>query len=83
MSAARPVRFDERTLSVSVQTRGKLARFPVALVGEPTYRVWRLYMSAAAHAFRRGRIGVIQSLFAKADVRGGVDLPMTRADLDR
>ena len=55
----------------------------VALVGEPTYRVWRLYMSAAAHGFRCGRIGVIQSLLAKPDARGSVDVPITRADLYR
>jgi cyclopropane-fatty-acyl-phospholipid synthase len=55
----------------------------VALVGEATYRVWRLYMAAAAHGFRCGRIGVIQSLFAKPDARGSVDVPITRADLYR
>src|SRR5205085_206091 len=37
----------------------------IALVGEPTYRVWRLYMSASAYGFRTGRIGIIQSLLAK------------------
>jgi cyclopropane-fatty-acyl-phospholipid synthase len=53
----------------------------IALVGEPTYRVWRLYMSASAYAFRTGRIGIIQSLLAKPTVDGRVELPMSREDL--
>jgi cyclopropane-fatty-acyl-phospholipid synthase len=53
----------------------------VALVGEPTYRVWRLYMSASAYGFRTGRIGIIQSLLAKPHCDGRVELPRTRADL--
>ena len=56
-------------------------REAVALVGEPTYRVWRLYMSASAYGFRSGRIGVIQSLLAKPRAGGRVDLPRTREDL--
>jgi cyclopropane-fatty-acyl-phospholipid synthase len=55
----------------------------VAIVGEPTFRVWRLYMAAAAHGFRKGRLNVIQTLFAKPDVHGDVELPQTRADLYR
>ena len=53
----------------------------VALVGEPTYRVWRLYMSASAYGFRTGRIGIIQSLLAKPSADGRVELPRTREDL--
>ncbi|HEX6815887.1 MAG TPA: cyclopropane-fatty-acyl-phospholipid synthase family protein [Gemmatimonadaceae bacterium] len=53
----------------------------VALVGDQTYRVWRLYMSASAHAFASGRIGLAQVLFAKPDARGRVALPRTRADI--
>ncbi len=53
----------------------------VALVGEQAFRVWRLYMSASAHAFATGRIGLAQVLFAKPDARGRVALPRTRADL--
>lgn len=56
-------------------------REAVALVGEPTYRVWRLYMSASAYGFRSGRIGIIQSLLAKPRAGGQVDLPRTREDL--
>ena len=52
-----------------------------ALVGEPTYRVWRLYMSASAHAFKTGHIGIIQSLLAKPHPDGRVEIPRTRADI--
>jgi cyclopropane-fatty-acyl-phospholipid synthase len=55
----------------------------IALVGEPTYRVWRLYMSASAYGFRTGRIGIIQSLLAKPRSDGSVELPRTREDLYR
>ena len=58
-------------------------REAVALVGEATYRVWRLYMSASAHGFRSGRIGIIQSLLAKPHRDGRVELPRTREDLYR
>lgn len=56
-------------------------REAIALVGEATYRVWRLYMSASAHGFRSGRIGIIQSLLAKPHRDGRIELPMTREDL--
>jgi cyclopropane-fatty-acyl-phospholipid synthase len=51
------------------------------IVGDFTYRVWRLYMAASAYGFRTGRISVIQSLLAKPDARGTVHVPRTRADL--
>jgi cyclopropane-fatty-acyl-phospholipid synthase len=34
-------------------------------VSEPTYRVWRLFMSASAHGFSSGTINVYQSLLVK------------------
>ncbi len=34
----------------------------VRLVGEPTYRVWYLYMAGAAYYFERGELGVYQVL---------------------
>jgi cyclopropane-fatty-acyl-phospholipid synthase len=46
-------------------------------VGEPTYRVWRLYMGASAHAFASGRIGLAQSLLIKPTL-GRSGLPLTR-----
>jgi len=52
-----------------------------SLVGDVTYRVWRLYMAASAHGFRTARIGVIQTLLAKPDTDGAVDLPRNRRDL--
>jgi cyclopropane-fatty-acyl-phospholipid synthase len=56
-------------------------REAVRLVGEVAYRVWRLYMAGSAYGFRSGRIGVLQTLFAKPDERGSTGLPATRADL--
>jgi cyclopropane-fatty-acyl-phospholipid synthase len=48
-----------------------------AIVGEPTYRVWRLYMAASAHAFASGRIGIAQSVLAKPQA-GKANMPLTR-----
>jgi cyclopropane-fatty-acyl-phospholipid synthase len=53
----------------------------VRIVGDPAYRIWRLYMAGSAHGFQSGRIGVCQTLFAKPDRRGSAGLPATRADL--
>jgi cyclopropane-fatty-acyl-phospholipid synthase len=53
----------------------------VALVGETTYRVWRLYLAASAHAFAAGRIGVVQLLLAKPRLGTGSEVPLTRDDL--
>ena len=51
------------------------------LVGEQTYRVWRLYMSAAARGFATGSIGIIQTLLTRQDKSGAAHLPLTRGDL--
>ncbi len=53
----------------------------VALVGEATFRVWRLYLAASASAFAQGRIGVVQLLLSKAPVGMGDTVPLTRHDL--
>lgn len=53
----------------------------VRLVGERTYRIWRLYMAASAGAFASGRIGIVQVLFSKRNRLGSSRLPLTRADL--
>jgi cyclopropane-fatty-acyl-phospholipid synthase len=53
----------------------------VALVGEATFRVWRLYMSGAAANFAHGRIGLVQLLVSKAPTGGADVVPHTRADL--
>ncbi len=55
----------------------------VQLVGEATYRVWRLYMSASANGFATGKLALIQALFSKPDAAGNTELPLTRADLYR
>jgi cyclopropane-fatty-acyl-phospholipid synthase len=52
-------------------------------VDEPTYRVWRLYMSGSAAGFRNGRLNVYQSLLLKPGAGGAGPLPLTRADLYR
>lgn len=49
-------------------------------VDEPTYRVWRLFMSGSAHGFARGRLNVYQTLLIKPDAQGRSGLPLTRAD---
>lgn len=52
-----------------------------AIVGERTYRVWRLYMAATVLAFRGGRMTLCQTLYAKPTAAGASHLPLTRADL--
>lgn len=47
--------------------------------GESIYRVWRLYMSGAAHAFAIGRVNVYQVLLSRTN-RGSSGLPLTRED---
>ncbi|HMI49831.1 MAG TPA: cyclopropane-fatty-acyl-phospholipid synthase family protein [Gemmatimonadaceae bacterium] len=51
------------------------------LVGNHTFRVWRLYMSASANAFTKAAINVIQTLLAKPDAHGHSNIPLTRSDL--
>jgi cyclopropane-fatty-acyl-phospholipid synthase len=49
------------------------------ITDEVTYRIWRLYMSGAAHEFTAGRMNVYQALMVKPD-RGRSGLPFTRED---
>ena len=51
-----------------------------SFVDEATYRVWRLYIAGSAHGFRRGHIAVYQTLLAKLDPSGQMNLPLTRDD---
>lgn len=53
----------------------------IALTSERIFRIWRLYMTASAYAFAHGRINVLQTLLAKPDTEGRVELPRTREDL--
>lgn len=49
-------------------------------VDEPTYRVWRLFMSGSAYGFAHGRLNIYQSLLVRQDQNGRSGLPLTRAD---
>ena len=53
----------------------------IALVGERTYRVWRLYMSVSARGFDSGAIGLAQVLLSKPTPTGASNLPLTRDDI--
>lgn len=53
----------------------------IRLVGERSYRVWRLYMSAGAFAFRTAGINIVQTLLARPDAAGRSNLPLTREDV--
>lgn len=45
-----------------------------------TYRVWRLYLAASAHAFATRQIALAQMVFSKPDAYGRAGLPLTRRD---
>jgi cyclopropane-fatty-acyl-phospholipid synthase len=49
-------------------------------VDEPTYRVWRLFMSGSVHGFTTGRLNVYQTLLIRANEHRQSGLPLTRAD---
>lgn len=49
-------------------------------VSEPTYRVWRLYMSGSAQGFTTGRSNIYQTLLLKPAAGGASNLPLTRND---
>ncbi|HEU5361084.1 MAG TPA: cyclopropane-fatty-acyl-phospholipid synthase family protein [Candidatus Deferrimicrobiaceae bacterium] len=49
------------------------------LVGEATYRTWRLYLAGAAHTFLVGKNNVYQTLLVKPE-KGRAGLPLTRED---
>lgn len=55
----------------------------IALTSQRIFRIWRLYMTASAYAFAHGRINVLQTLLAKPDAEGHVELPRTREDIYR
>ena len=52
-----------------------------ALVGEETYRIWRLHTGGGATGFATGRLNIHQMLLAKPDLSGRVDLPLTKRDI--
>jgi cyclopropane-fatty-acyl-phospholipid synthase len=49
-------------------------------VDEPTYRVWRLFMSGSAYGFSTGRLNLYQALLVKPERQGRSGLPWRRAD---
>jgi cyclopropane-fatty-acyl-phospholipid synthase len=51
----------------------------IRATNETTYRVWRLFMSAAAHEFEIGQTNVYQSLLLKPD-QGFSGMPLSRGD---
>ena len=55
----------------------------IAAAGDTAYRLWRLYLAGSAQGFDVARIGVFQSLLARPDVSGRVDVPATRRDMYR
>lgn len=67
------------TLDRWVRNLEEHAREAQQMVGNETYRIWRLYMSASARAFRIGRIQLYQLLLSKPD-KGHSDIPLTRKD---
>ena len=52
----------------------------IRLVGERTYRIWRLYMTGCAIQFEQGATGIYQIL-AERRLEGFPNLPLTRRDL--
>jgi len=52
----------------------------IQLVGERTYRIWRLYMTGCARQFEQGQTGIYQILAVRRQ-DGLPALPLTRKDL--
>lgn len=70
-----------RTLRAWVANLERNRNEATAAAGEASYRLWRLYLAGSAQGFNIGRIGVFQSLLARPDRNGHVELPPTRRDL--
>ncbi|HEX9085397.1 MAG TPA: cyclopropane-fatty-acyl-phospholipid synthase family protein [Gemmatimonadaceae bacterium] len=69
------------TLRHWVRSLEKKSDEAIELVGNHTFRVWRLYMSASANAFTKAAINIIQTVLAKPDAQGHSNIPLTRDDL--
>lgn len=69
------------TLRHWVKSLEEKSREAQSMVGNHTYRVWRLYMSASANAFATAAINIIQTLLAKPDATGKSNIPLTREDI--
>jgi cyclopropane-fatty-acyl-phospholipid synthase len=70
-----------RTLRAWIANLERNRAAAIAAAGEVSYRFWRLYLAGSAQGFSTGRLGVFQSLLAKPDERGRVEMPATRRDL--
>jgi cyclopropane-fatty-acyl-phospholipid synthase len=53
------------------------------IVGEKTFRVWKLYMTAAASAFANGSLNIVQCLLSRTGSSGESGVPLTRDDIYR
>lgn len=71
------------TLRIWLRGLEKRRAEAIRLVGERTYRVWRLYMSAGAYGFRTAGINIVQTLLSKPTPEGIAGVPLTRDDLYR
>jgi cyclopropane-fatty-acyl-phospholipid synthase len=67
-----------RTVEIWAQTLECRWAEVVALVGEPTARVWRLYLAGGALAFEEGRMGVDQILAVRRSSDGASGMPEVR-----
>jgi cyclopropane-fatty-acyl-phospholipid synthase len=60
--------------------RYELARTEIeSLIGQLSYRIFRLYLAGSAYEFLRGRLSLHQTLLAKS-VNGASGVPLTRSD---
>lgn len=69
----------EKTLRLWLRRLEERSGAARRIVGDVTYRIWRLYLAGSARAFQVGRQGVYQALLSKPD-GGRSRLPATRQD---
>ncbi len=53
----------------------------IALTGERTFRIWRVYMAGSAYGFSNGRLNIVQTLLSRPDADGHSEVPLRRSDL--
>lgn len=70
-----------RTLQMWVKRLEANRLQAVERAGLTPFRIWRLYMAGSAVSFENASIAIFQSLLAKPDPNGKVNIPMTRRDL--
>ena len=67
-----------RTLWSWVERLDENREAALRMVGEKTYRIWRIYMAGSAHAFERGWMSIYQVLAGKPLANGKLGVPTTR-----